>query len=64
MSIRFIYAYRDKTTGLPVYVGSANDPVNRDKEHCNRPEVPFDKELRKRGERGLRYQEVQHEPFR
>jgi hypothetical protein len=40
--------YREKATGKPVYVGSAFDVAKRDEEHCE-GNVPFDRELRRRG---------------
>ncbi len=47
--IRFIYVYREKSTGRAVYVGSAFDPEQRDRQHSNGDGLPFDRELKRRG---------------
>ncbi len=47
--IRFIYVYREAATGRAVYVGSAFDVAQRDREHCNKGGIPFDREIKRRG---------------
>ncbi len=46
---RYIYVYRWKATGVPVYVGSAWNPNKRDKEHSRAPAIPFDRVITKHG---------------
>jgi len=47
--MRYIYVYREADTGVPVYVGSAFDVKERDRVHCKRKDIPFDRELQRRG---------------
>jgi hypothetical protein len=49
MITRYIYAYRERDTGRPVYVGSAFDVKKRDKGHCTENKIPFDREIVRRG---------------
>lgn len=49
MVTRFIYCYRWKATGVPVYVGSAFDMAYRDYGHCTDNEIPFDKLITEQG---------------
>ncbi|MFZ3277988.1 MAG: hypothetical protein WA182_13890 [Candidatus Sulfotelmatobacter sp.] len=56
---RFIYAYKEKVTGTPIYVGSAKDPAKRDAEHCKSLRFPFDKELRRRGRDSFTFEIVE-----
>lgn len=47
--IRFIYVYRERSTGRAVYVGSAFDVARRDIQHCKRKMIPFEREIARRG---------------
>jgi group I intron endonuclease len=46
---RHIYGYRWKKTGAYVYIGSAFDVAERDREHRKQTEIPFDRFMAKHG---------------
>ncbi len=49
MFIRYIYVYRWSSSAVAVYVGSAWDPVKRDRQHTNSNEIPFARFISKHG---------------
>ena len=49
MTILFIYAYYELVSGKDVYVGSAFNVAARDRVHCVSGQIPFDREILRRG---------------